>query len=185
MNPIINNTNFVGEFYVANPTGLGVAASLNNIVAINQEKYLRELLGPIYYERFAEWYDTAVADRPSNETFEKLLTGTTFTSTWGIVMYMPPIAEPLKAYCYNAWNERNATQTVAMGEVETESQNAAMASATLKVVARWNDMVSNTIATWEWLNKQLKNESDWTTWVNQARWYYTQGIYKRKNRLDL
>lgn len=184
MQSIINNTAFVGDYFVANQTSVPVAANLNNIVAVNQEKYLRELLGPIYYERFADWYDTNPT-RPANETFEKLLTGTTFTSTWGVIMYMPPISKPLKAYCYSAWNNRNATQTVAMGEVETESQNAMMASATLKVVNRWNEMVSETIATWEWLNKQLKNESDWTTWVNQARWYYTQGIFKRKNRLDL
>lgn len=184
MNSIINNTAFVGDYYVANSQTPLVAANLNNVVAIGQEAYLRELLGPIYYEQFAAWYD-ATLPRPTNLTFEKLLSGYTFTSLDGIVMYMPPISKSITAYCYSKWNDRNATQTVAMGDVETDSQNAERATALLKVVDRWNEMVSNTLVTWNWLNKQLRTESDWSTWVYQARVFYTQGIYVKKNRFDL
>lgn len=184
MKPIITNTAFVGNYFIANPTAPMMAAQLNNLIAINQEAYLRELLGPLYYNDFASWFDAD--ERPENPTYEGLLTGATFkTLQQSIDMYMPPISRPITAYCYSAWNSRNATQTVAMGEVETDSQNATHSSAIIKVVDRWNEMVSDSIATWEYLNKQLNNEPNWISWKYQSKRYYTNGIFIKKNRLDL
>jgi hypothetical protein len=184
MKPIITNAAFVGDYYVANPTSPVMAAQLNNIVKINQEAYLRELLGPLYYNDFASWFDANT--RPANPTYEALLTGATFkTVQQSIDMYMPPISRPITAFCYSAWNSRNATQTVAMGEVETDSQNATHNNAVIKVVDRWNEMVSDSIATWEYLNKQLLHEANWISWKYQSKRYYTNGIFVKKNRFDL
>lgn len=184
MVPLINSSAFVGDYFVANRANQMVNAQLNNLIDANQEKYMRELLGPIYYNAFSAWLD-AEEPKPVNPAFQGLLDGATFQSLQGIYMYAPPVMRPLTAYCYSAWNSRNATQTVSMGEVQTDSQNASKDTALIKVVDRWNEMVSDNIAIWEFLNKELNGEADWQTWKLQSMYYYTQGIYVKKNRLDL
>ena len=184
MNSIITNIAFIGKYEIPDPASPLMAPQINYLVQINQEIYLRELMGPLLYKTFETWFDSS--NRPANPTFEKLLIGDTFKTVYeSIDMYMPPISRPITSYCYCAWQNQNFTQTVAMGEVKTDSQNAKAYSATIKVVDRWNEMVSDSIATWEFLNKQLQNDADWISWKEQSKRHYTNGIFIKKNRLDL
>lgn len=184
MNNIISNTAFVGRYQVANQSDPTVSVELEYLIATYQEEYLRTLLGPQTYDLFAAWYDSQ-EPRPENVEFEFLLSGGTFTSRDGIVLYAPPIREAITAYVYCKWQEWNATQTVSMGEVQTESQNALVASAKLKVVDAWNYLVNASMSYWLYLHKQYANNAIWTTWERQAREHYIQDIYVKRNRLDI
>ena len=184
MNPIITNIAFVGKYMIPNPTDVLNAAQIRYVIDTNQEIYLRELLGPLLYNDFSAWFDSS--PRTPNTTYEQLLTGATFESLYDkIDCYMPPISRPITAFCYCAYNDMIATQTVAMGEVKTNSQNAIQDSANIKVLDRWNEMVSDSIATWAFLNKNLNNDTKWTSYRDLSKRDYISSIYTRKNRLDL
>lgn len=194
MGNIINNTAFVGRFLVANGDVSPVSVQLNYLVTTFQEQYLRMLLGPVYYQEFITWYDTPVVDRPVNATWSGLLDGTTFTDTYQRQQYLYPLANALTAFCYDRWNRQNLSQTVSMGEVATDSQNASPASATYKVVDRWNEMVEIARTQWLWLDKQLGSEANWVQWKQQqynwnwgyyADYYPNEEIFNPINRLDL
>lgn len=184
MNNIINNTAFVGRYQVANFDDSTVSLELDYLIATYQEEYLRTLLGPGIYSLFATWYDSD-EPRPANVEFEFLLSGGNFVSREGVPLYAPPISQAITAYVYCKWQEWNYTQTVSMGEVKTESQNALISSAKLKVVDAWNYLVNASTTYWLYLNKQYANNSTWATWERIAREHYVQDIYIKRNRLDI
>lgn len=197
MNRIINNTNFVGRFSVANNTTVTVAAILNDMVDTNQELYLRELLGPVYYAQFSAWYDLPIIDRPINVTWSGLINGIQFTDIGSNQRYLQPISKALLGYCYDRWNRQNLTQTVAMGEANTDMQNAGIGVTMYKTIDRWNEAVDVTRTAWLWLDKNLQGESDWVQWKSQiSNWWNTSWLYfwydfpdieimHYQNRLDL
>lgn len=142
------------------------------------------MLVPDIYSLFATWYDSD-EPRPANVEFEFLLSGGNFVSREGVPLYAPPISQAITAYVYCKWQEWNYTQTVSMGEVKTESQNALISSAKLKVVDAWNFLVNASTTYWLYLNKQYANNSTWATWERIAREHYVQDIYIKRNRLDI
>lgn len=184
MNNIINNTAFVGRYQVANFDDPTVSVELDYLIATYQEEYLRTLLGPDIYSLFATWYNSE-EPRPENAEFEFLLTGGNFVSREGVPLYAPPISQAITAYVYCKWQEWNYTQTVSMGEVKTESQNALISSARLKVIDAWNFLVNASLTYWAYLHKQYANNATWTTWERMAREHYVQDIYIKRNRLDI
>lgn len=195
---IAQNTDFIGRFYVANQVdSLQVAAQLNYLISTYEELFLRDILGPYYYPLFIAWFALDAPGRaadPNNATFAGLLNGVSFENKQSILQYSQPIIKSIMAYLYDKWNRENLTQTVAMGEVNTDSQNAAAGTPTYKVVDRWNEMVGNVRLMWQWLDKQLDGQAQWQDWRkrdNDGRslylyWYYpNRGIFNTVNRLDI
>lgn len=199
MSNIATNTDFIGRFYVANNAdSVAVAAELNYLVSTYEELFLRELLGPHFYPLFVAWYGKSAGDRladPYNVVFDGLLNGKLFENIEGVTRYSRPIKESIMGYLYDKWNRDNLTQTVAMGEVKTDSQNAQPGNPTYKVVDRWNEMVNSVRLMWQWLNKELENDTNWQNWrrdsgsygpyMYTAGYYPCRGIFKPINRLDL
>lgn len=198
MSNITANTDFIGRFYVANNVeSESVAAQLTYLISTYEELFLRSLLGPYYYQLFVDWYAKNEENRlldPNNETFAGLLAGVTFENRQSVLVYSKPIKQSIMGYLYDRWNRENLTQTVAMGEVKTDSQNATTGAATYKVVDRWNEMATNVRLMWQWLDKQLDSQTQWQDWCKQDNggralyfyWYYPdRDIFKMINRLDL
>lgn len=153
MGSIAKNTDFIGRFYVSNQIDSAtVAAQLNNLVSTYEPVFLRMLLGPAQYELFKAWYNTDPL--PVNTTWSFLIAGGNYEKG-GSTCYAPPVKELILAYLYDKWNRENLSQTAAMGEVETDSQNASPGTATYKVVDRWNEMAAGCSETHDYLVKNL------------------------------
>lgn len=153
---IVNNTDFKGRFHVSNWDTATVAAQLNYLVSTYEAVFLRMLLGNAQYTLFKEWYDTA-APRPVNAVWTALLAGGNFEKG-SHTHYAPPVKDLILAYLYDKWNRENLSQTVAMGEVNTDSQNASAGTAVYKVVDRWNEMASGCLAVYEYLYDNLGSD---------------------------
>ncbi len=157
MSYIAANTDFKGRFYVSNWDITTVASQLNYLVSTYEPVFLRMLLGNVQYAEFKAWYDLAIEARPVNAVWTFLLAGGNFEKG-SHTHYAPPVKGLILAYLYDKWNRENLSQTVAMGEVNTDSQNASAGTPVYKVVDRWNEMASGCLAVYEYLYDNLGSD---------------------------
>lgn len=166
MTNVITNTAFVGRYLIANQLNADVALVLNNFVTTYQPVFLRQLLGPVLYKQFQDWYDTAPPRNTAgiNATWQALIDGAVFTTTCAGPAYSEKISIALTSYCYDRYQRNNVTQTTGVGEKETDAQNTSEGSVQQKLIDRWNEMVNNVSGNFSYLNKQLATNADWRDW---------------------
>lgn len=170
MTNVITNTAFVGRYLIANQLSTEVALLLNNFVTTYQPVFLRQLLGPVLYKQFQDWYDTATPRNQDgiNATWQGLLDGAVFTDGSSNPMYSEKISISLTSFIYDRYQRNNVTQTTGLGEKSTDAQNTSEGSVQQKLIDRWNEMVNNTCGNFSYLNKQLATNADWRDWYRYS-----------------
>ena len=165
MTKLIDNTAFIGRYYIANNTDAAIAAQLNHLVTTYQPVFLRLIMGPKKATEFQDWLDITPADRPVNQTWSALLVSGLFTNSRGDDEFREAISKPLASFCYNEYQRANVTQTTSSGEATTLSQNAEPGSPQQKLIDRYNEMVDNCRGIYDYLSVQFKTDSSWLRWI--------------------
>lgn len=165
MTKLIDNTAFVGRYYVANNTDAAIAAQLNYLVTTYQPVFLRLIMGPKKASEFQAWLDITPLERPVNATWTALLTSGLFTNERGEDEHREAITKPLTSFCYNEWQRANVTQTTSSGEAMTLAQNAEPGSPQQKLIDRQLESVEYCKGIYDYLSVQFKTDADWLRWI--------------------
>jgi len=148
---ILTINDFVGEYNVPNVTGTSPAVSgnlaeLNRFIAIYEREYLIKILQPKLYEAFMRDMDVV-----EDETIEQ---------RWiDLKDRLKNLAEgvsPVTGYVYYHWARNRVTQTAALGEVETKSENATVVVGE-KMMRAYNHSVHAGKEVHEWLVEHAKD----------------------------
>src|SRR5690606_33868577 len=132
---LIDPSYFHGEILIAQRSQLEVQEDINALIAKYEPKILRELLGSKLYKEFTDG-----------------LKGETIDPKWinlkdgvdGEWMGLTDSKEKLSIianYVYYHWMKKENIQTVGIGTVKPEADNASKASPVDKYVRAWNEMV--------------------------------------------
>lgn len=131
---LIAASDFTGQYLIPNSEQKGVVDEINDLIAENEPKFLKEALGYAFGKTFKDGYDA------DEQRFKDLFDGCEFT--FGSLQQWPGLKEGLVAYVYAAWMKANAyTTTTTMGEKKAETAHATSASAAAKHSAAWNRMI--------------------------------------------
>lgn len=171
MKNVINNTAFIGRYTIANQIAADVALVINDFVTTYQPVFLRQLLGPVLYKQFQDWYDTDVPRDTAgvNAVWQALLDGANYTKVGSNApAYSEKISVSLTSYVYDRYQRNNITQTTGVGEKEVDAQNASQASVEQKLIDRWLEMVDNVRGNFDYLNKALATNADWRDWYRHC-----------------
>lgn len=193
MTNIIDYTYFKGKLVIANAVETSyVQTALNTLITEEQYSLLNKMLGPVLYDQFKTWYETLPLD--TGNVFNDLLNGKVFTSVSGrqvnwVGLKNDEKISPIANYCYCEWQERNVTQSVSMGEVKTQSQNATTGDPIAKGVAAWNLFVKMMFDYVEFMNTYYADDSNWTGYLGYGDCgnssFYGHGLLSYKNSLGL
>jgi hypothetical protein len=185
---IINRNFFVGEINIPNANSVSISETLDLFIEKYENDFLINVLGQELYSDFI----TGVSQPVIDQIWKDLIFGKTYTHqnqnyTWkGLVATRKPsltvsiedeTIEPLSEtdtpvryesliayYIYYWYVRNNVTQTAAMGEVSSSTENAMNSSPAYKLTRAWNWMS-------EWVEKLVHyldaNTDSYPNWTKQ------------------
>jgi hypothetical protein len=144
---IIDRSYFVGELNIPNKDAVGTRDLLDQFIEKYEDIFLRELLG---YELFKE-FKAGTTTLPYDARWTDLIEGKEYTDRAGRTRYYPGLTvnlsgpvtleiSPIACYVYYWYIRNNHSQTAAMGEVKSKTENAMAHNPGLKMTRAWNEM---------------------------------------------
>lgn len=174
---LIDETYFVGDLNIPNTATPAILERLQWFIDKYEKELLEDLLG---YELW-KLLDIQITQEEENSPatplprLASLLNGVEYTDgggmlrKWrGLVYTQGGSPRSLIAnFVYWHWIKDHATQTVGLGEVATQAQNAILTSPVVKQVTAWNDMSKQVQELWYFLNTL---QADYQEWVGWSKW---------------
>lgn len=153
---ILDQSYFVGELLIVGIAGTGPAQlsmkdELDWFIAIYEKKYLKLLLGDDFYTAF-------VADIEDE---------TGLYSDLKDMIYEELLLSPVACYVYYWYMRNSVTQTAALNQIRTQSENAASYNNFDKMAKAWNLMVELSQEIWDHLEDNLDSYPDFQTYYNE------------------
>ena len=131
---LIDPSYFHGEILIAQRGQLEVQEDIEGLIAKYEPKILRELLGKSLYKEFMEGLEDPFPD-PKWINLRDGVDG-----EWMGLANMDKLSL-IANYVYYHWMRKENLQTVGIGTVKVEAENAVKASPVEKYVRAWNEMV--------------------------------------------
>lgn len=142
---------------------------MNAFIDRYEKKFLREFLGPDLYSSFKT---NAIDITPAEQKWTDLLNGVDFTASnsrkYSWIGFKGSGAfpqSPIANYVYYFWQKDQVTQTTALGEVSSKSENATLVSPAAKMVRAWNEMIDMLGPAIYYLDTNRDNYPGWA-WQN-------------------
>jgi hypothetical protein len=137
LNNLIDRSDFTGRFVLAVPEGTFHETNLNQIIEQTQAEYLVLLLGAVEY---AKLLADCVAGVPVNDTYYKLLFGTTYENTDGDTIIYNGFKHALIGLSYYHYVRYFGTTFTTSGNMELSGVqgNTARLDGLSKSVANYN-----------------------------------------------
>lgn len=143
--PLIDHTYFIGEINLPNTTKADVQERLNFFINKYEEKLLIELLG---YDLYKQYKTGLTAQEPESKWLD-IRDGAEYTNSAGIMFKWDGLRNEetkksmIANYVYYWWMRNEVSQTSAVGEVITTTENAVRTSPSVKMSRAWNEMVES------------------------------------------
>lgn len=137
---LIDVSYFVGEIFISGleNTVAQTGSQILGFIKKYEAKYLKELLGETLYSEFVAGMSAEPIEQKWVDLADKLRDAETKES-------------PIANYVYYWWKRNEVTDSVGIGEVKPQAENASPASAVHKMVRAWNEMVDWNYRISDWL----------------------------------
>lgn len=151
--PLIDISYFIGERNIPNTSYPDVSSLIDNLVVVHEREYLISLLG---YELF-KLFEAGLLDNPVAQKWLDIRDGVVYTGMdgrvkqWRGFVNASTFESPVADYVYYWYVRNNQSQTAAMGEVKSGSENAFPVSSAYKQSKAWNDMAEKSYSLYEFL----------------------------------
>lgn len=160
---LIDHTYFIGELNLPNTQKQDVQDRLNLFITKYQAKFLNELLG---YD-LAKQLTTGLTAPTPDTKWTDLRDGKEFIGLNGLMYEWQGLRDNLTKksiiadYVYYWWMRNEVSQTSAVGEVMTTTENATRTSPSVKMCRAWNEMVNGV---WQLVRFLDANRTDYIGW---------------------
>lgn len=141
---LIDVSYFVGEIFIPGleNTVDSTNSQILGFIKKYEAKYLKDLLGETLYSEFVAGMSVEPIEQKWIDLADKLRDAETKES-------------PIANYVYYWWKRNEVTDSVGIGEVKPQAENASPASAVHKMVRAWNEMVDWNYTFNSWIGSNL------------------------------
>jgi hypothetical protein len=159
---LIDHTFFIGELNLPNTGNTEMQLRLNRFITKYEDRFLTELLG---YDLYKQLKTGLIAITPDSK-WTDIRDGADFTFNglsynWQGLVNDDTKTSIIANYVYYWWMRNEATQTTAVGEVITKTENSTRISPATKMRSAWDEMVNGV---WQLVRFLDANRSIYTGW---------------------
>jgi hypothetical protein len=166
---LINRLYFTGELNIPNSSNAAVSERLDAFIKKYEPEFLRDIMGYSLHTAYA----AGVLVTPVDARWTDLQDGKEFTvntklNKWTGLVDAVNYRSPIANYVYYWYMRDQATQSTAVGEVATKTENSNRVSPAIKMSSAWNEMVYQIWDMWYFLENNKTVYPEWT--FDARRW---------------
>lgn len=171
---LIDETYFIGELNLPNTNDENVIEVLEQFIDKYEKSFLTDLLG---YELYKE-FTAGLKVSPVDQKWKDLRDGAEYTYNqrlykWDGLIRDETQTSPIANYIYYHWQRDAISQTTAIGEVASKSENSIRVSPSGKMIRAWNEMVNELWKLVSFLDAKASTYPSWSWYGDANGTYFT------------